>query len=182
MEIRLIRHGKPTSSQNPKLNALGFVYWIKAYNASNVSAQSKPPLHIKADICSHYIVASDLKRAVHSAKLLTGKSPDQTCKILRELEIPRYKLPFQLRAWTWVYLSRLLWFFGFKGNFESFKIAKQRAFLAAEMLIELAEKNENIAVFSHGVINIYIRRRLKQLGWRELEKSNDYWGMNQFIK
>ena len=26
MEIRLIRHGKPTSAQNPKLTALGFLF------------------------------------------------------------------------------------------------------------------------------------------------------------
>lgn len=182
MEIRLIRHGKPASAQNPKLTALGFVYWIKTYNTSNVASDSPPPLNLQHTIKEHYTIASSLPRAVHSAVMATGNVPEQTLSVLRELEIPRYKLPLKLNAWTWVYLSRLLWYLGFKGNFETYKAGKQRAFIAADKLIELAVKHDNIAVFSHGVINIYIRRRLKQLGWCELEKSNKYWGMNRFVK
>lgn len=182
MEILLIRHGKPASATNPKLSALGFVYWIKAYNASSVSPHSKPPEYLPSTIANHYVVSSDLIRAVHSTQLATGKLPKKKYKLLRELEIPRYKLPFQLNAWSWVYLSRILWFFGLKGKFESFKNAKFRASMAADMLIELVQREQKIAVFSHGVLNIYLRKNLKKRGWHQHNKSNDYWGLNRFVR
>ncbi len=106
MEIILIRHGKPTSANNPVLNAVDFTKWIRRYNFSNVSKHSRPE-YIKDEFKSHFIVSSDLLRAIDSANIYTGLSPKCTSKLYREMEIPRYKFPFRLKAMTWVYLNRV---------------------------------------------------------------------------
>lgn len=176
MEIILIRHGKPTSANNPVLNACEYAKWIRKYNFSDVASTSRPE-SLNDKYKSLYIVSSDLKRAIHSANIYVEKSPEIIDKLYREMEIPRYKLPFQLKAWNWVYLSRFLWMLGYKGSFESFKQAKSRAELAAVQLIEIAQHQERVLLFGHGYMNRYIRKSLIQKGWRLNSKSNSYWGL-----
>ena len=88
------------------------------------------------------------------------------------MEIPRYKLPLRLKAWTWVYLCRVLWMLGLKGSFESYKLAKLRAELAADKLIELAIQNNKVVLFGHGYMNLHIRKALilkvRRFQWRTL--------------
>ncbi len=175
MEIILIRHGKPTSAKNPILDACEYTKWIRRYNFSDVAKSSRPET-INAQYESFYTVSSDLKRAIHSANIYVSKTPEEINKLYREMEIPRYKFPFQLKAWNWVYLSRLLWMLGLKGSFESFKEAKQRADIAATQLIELAKSQDKVVLFGHGYINRYIRKSLIQKGWALNSKSNAYWG------
>jgi len=135
MEIILIRHGKPTSAKNSRLTAGGFAQWVRQYNLANVADDSRPVQCLDEDLIHYYIVASDLKRAVQSAQIFTNKTPDKIFPELREMEIPRYKFPLHLKAWTWVYLNRLCWMLGLKGSFESYKEAKIRANLATIKLL-----------------------------------------------
>lgn len=176
MEIILIRHGKPTSANNPIVDACEYTKWIRRYNFSDVAKNSRP-VSINAQYKSFYIVSSDLKRAIHSANIYTSKTPKEINKLYREMDIPRYKFPFQLKAWNWVYLSRLLWMLGLKGSFESFKQAKQRADIAAVQLIEIAKIHDKVVLFGHGYMNRYIRKLLIQKGWALKCKSNAYWGI-----
>ena len=176
MEIILIRHGKPSSADNPIIDACEYTKWIRRYNSSYVSESSRPE-NINDKYKSFYVVSSDLKRAIHSANIYVEKSPKEIDKLYREMEIPRYKLPFQLKAWNWVYLSRLLWMLGCKGSFESFNQAKKRAEVAAVKLIEIAQNQEKVLLFGHGYMNRYIRKSLIQKGWVLNSKSNSYWGI-----
>ena len=160
MEIILVRHGKPVAANNPKVTPSGFAHWIRRYNASLVSEESKAPLIRKAEFENFYVISSNLKRAQHSVKLLMDKSPMLSWPELREMEIPRYKLPFRFKAWTWVYLNRALWMLGIKGSFESFKQAKLRAYQAAEKLVALAQEQNQLIVFGHGYMNYYLRKCL----------------------
>ena len=176
MKIILIRHGKPTSANNPIVNACGYAKWIRRYNFSDVAANSRPE-SINNQYKSFYSLSSDLTRAIHSANIYVGKPPEYIDQLYREMEIPRYKLPLQLKAWHWVYLSRLLWMLGCKGSFESFKQAKIRAEIAAEKLIELAKIQDEVVLFGHGYMNIYIRKSLISRGWGLNFKSNAYWGV-----
>lgn len=177
MEIVLIRHGKPEAANNNVLSASGFTKWIRKYNHSKVCNSSRPA-SINEGYKDHYAISSDLKRAIHSTELYTGSLPETQYSVLREMEIPRYKLPFRLRAWTWVYLNRFLWMLGRRGPFESYKQAKQRAKLATEKLINLALQENKIIVFGHGYMNIHIRKYLRQAGWKIKMKSNEYWGVS----
>ena len=146
MEIILIRHGKPASADNPIIDACEYTRWIRRYNSSKVAKNSRPE-SVNDQYKYFYTISSDLKRAIHSAHLYVRKPPEKIDKLYREMEIPRYKFPFKLKAWNWVYFSRFLWMLGYKGSFESFKQAKQRADEAAEKLIEIAQHQDKIVLF-----------------------------------
>lgn len=177
MEIILIRHGKPTSANSPILNAAEYTQWIRRYNFSDVAADSRPENNA-VNINNHYLIASDFKRAIHSATIYTGRSPEEISSLYREMEIPRYKLPFRLKAMTWVYLCRGLWMLGLSGSFESYQRAKERAELAADNLVELANEKGKVVLFGHGYMNLHIRKVLIQKGWLLHSKSNNFWGIS----
>jgi len=179
MEIILIRHGKPTSAINSVLTAAEFTTWVRHYNFSDVSKSSRPNEKLPGNKDFAYVVSSDLKRAIHSTEIYTAKSPQETFRLFREMEIPRYKIPFRLKAWTWVYLNRALWMLGLKGSFESYKQAKHRAELAASKLVELANEKNEVVLFGHGYMNLHIRRSLVKQGWLLSCKSNDFWGVTR---
>lgn len=177
MEIILIRHGKPTSANNLVLNASEYTQWIRRYNFSDVSKKSHPDI-INKEINSYYLVSSHLKRAIHSTEIYTGRSPDLISSLYKEMEIPRYKLPFKFKAMTWVFLCRVLWMMGLTGPFESYRVAKKRSKLAAEQLIALAQEQGKVVLFGHGYMNLHIRRVLTKQGWLIKCKSNDFWGVS----
>jgi broad specificity phosphatase PhoE len=176
MEIILIRHGKPASANNPIVDACEYTQWIKRYNTSNVAQDSRPE-KINNDFKSFYTLSSDLNRAIHSANIYLENTPKVIDNLYREMEIPRYKFPFKLRAWHWVYFSRLLWILGLRGKFESFKEAKHRANKAADNLIEIAKVHDQVILFGHGYMNLYIRKSLIKKGWILNAKNNAYWGI-----
>ena len=176
MEIVLIRHGRPEAAINQKVDALGYLAWIKEYNRSLVvDGPSDVPvsLHRYAKV---FAVSSDLPRAIHSAELVLGRGPDAQLASLCEVDIPVYRLPFTLNTYTWLYLNRGLWLLGCKGQFESLSSAKGRAEAAAEQLIDLARVHDQVVVFGHGLMNRFIRIALRNRGWRVESKSNQYWG------
>lgn len=175
MEIVLIRHGKPVGATNPKLSASGFADWVLNYDASEVDVDSLPPENLKQAIRNHFIVSSNLERAIDSAKICLNLAPHLIDNVLREMEIPSYPLPFKLKAYTWLVLNRLLWFIGIKGDVESFKEAKIRANNAAHTLIALAAEHHKVAVFGHGLMNKYVAKELERLGWKLSSQGNSYW-------
>ena len=181
MKIVLIRHGKPVAADNPRLSAVGFARWIRRYNASQVAVESRPA-HINSEVQQYHALSSDLTRAIHSGEIYCGSPPVTQSKLFREMDIPRYRLPFTLKAWTWVYLCRVLWTLGFPGPFESYKDGKVRAREAALQLINEAQQRQNVVLFAHGYINLHIRRELKKRGWKVSQKSNQYWGMSMLHK
>lgn len=177
MEIILIRHGKPTSAKNVVLNAPEYAKWIRRYNFSDVSKKSRPDV-LNKDISIYYLISSDFKRAIHSTEIYAGRSPDLISSLYKEMDIPRYKLPFKLKAMTWVFLCRILWMIGLKGSFESYHLAKKRAELAAQQLILLAQDKGKVVLFGHGYMNLHIRRILIKEGWALKGKSNAFWGVS----
>ena len=177
MEIILIRHGKPRSANNPILSASEYTKWIRQYNLSDVSEKSRPEV-INTELNSFYLISSHFYRAIHSAEIYTGRKPDKISSLYKEMDIPRYKLPFKLKAMTWVYLCRVLWMLGLKGSFESYHDAKKRSKLAAEQLVELAKEKGKVVLFGHGYMNLHIRKVLIRKGWVLNCKSNSFWGLS----
>ncbi|MDX2427343.1 MAG: hypothetical protein QNK22_01505 [Xanthomonadales bacterium] len=177
MEIILIRHGKPTSADNPVLNASEYTKWIRRYNFSDISKKSRPEV-INTELKSFYLISSHFNRAIHSAEIYTGRKPDKISSLYKEMDIPRYKLPFKLKAMTWVYLCRVLWMLGLNGSFESYSSAKKRAEIAAIQLVELSKEKGKVVLFGHGYMNLHIRRALIRKGWSINCKSNSFWGLS----
>lgn len=180
MRIFLVRHGRPEKAGNEVCNSAGFANWVKNYNHSVVSNDSRPSYSIPTVFQGCYVVSSNLPRAIDSCKIFLGKAPDMQSSLYREMDIPRFKLPFALRAWTWVYLNRALWMLGKRGSFESYSDARLRAKIAAKELVNLAKKHEDIIVFAHGYLNLHMRKHLRQSGFKQITKSNSYWGVSAF--
>jgi hypothetical protein len=78
---------------------------------------------------------------------------------------------------TWVVVLRILWLLGFSRNGESLLDARRRAKLAAERLVELAEKHQNVLLVGHGFINHFIAKELQKSGWLGPSKpGKGFWG------
>lgn len=175
-----MRHGRPQHSKNNTLNSAGFARWVKNYNQSLVCESSLPTSDFSTSYQDYYLISSDLPRARHSAQIALHKTPNMQSKLLREMEIPRYKIPLRLRAWTWVYVNRSLWTVGVKGPFESYKEAKVRASKAADIVYNKALEHERVIVFAHGYINLHMRKFLRAKGLQQTSKSSKYWGCTGF--
>ena len=174
-EVVFIRHGKPLSAHNEKINAAQYAKWVHKYDKSVLDPASHPK--IKTHLDNSYIMVSPLLRARLSAAHYGATKIDEEIPHLKEMDIPYYKLPFTLRAWHWVVLSRALWFLGKKGRFESFKYAKHRVEMLRERIEDLSETNERIVLFGHGMTNYFTSKSLKNNGWRLTQKDGDFWGI-----
>ena len=177
MGIFLVRHSEPSAATNPQLNAAGFAQWVRKYNASGLSDESVLPASMRNRLPDGYVVCSDLPRAIQSAQVCFDRPADEQLSLLREMEIPRYKLPFRLGAYTWLILNRALWYSGLKGKFESFEIARDRARLATDSLEHLYKVHGELIVFGHVLMNKQIAKCLIRRGWRGQVKHCAYWGM-----
>ena len=93
------------------------------------------------------------------------------------MDIPRYKLPFSFKAYTWLLISRIFWFAGFSGKVESFKNAKIRAKNSAKELQELANIHGKVVFFGHGMLNKYIAKELNSRGWNGTPTGKKYWSV-----
>lgn len=174
-EVVFIRHGKPLSAHNEKVNAAEYANWVRNYNKSPLDPASQPKqiTHLN----NSYIAVSPLLRAKLTAAHYGVTSIDEELPYLKEMDIPYYKLPFTLRSWHWVLLSRALWFMGTKGRFESFKFAKQRVEKLATHIDDISSNHPRVVLFGHGMTNYFTRKALIKKGWQLKEKDSDFWGV-----
>lgn len=107
MRITLVRHDKPIASSNPRVTAVGFAKWVLAYNRSLVCSGSLPPLELQElqelqeTFHNSYTFSRNLNRSIHSAEICLGKGADVVLGDLREMDIPRLKLPFSMTVNSW---------------------------------------------------------------------------------
>ncbi|WP_435235025.1 hypothetical protein ACR30L_14855 [Psychromonas sp. PT13] len=175
MEIILIRHGKPTAANNPRLSASGFAEWVERYNQSDIDPSSLPPKGLNCSLEGYFIVTSQLPRAIDSAEICLNKKPDLILSRLNEMPLPCYNFPFILKAYTWLVIHRILWMLGISGRVESFKSAKIRAKKAAIQLHKLAIEHKKVAVFGHCLLNKYIAKELTKLGANQTISGKGFW-------
>ncbi|MDA0149648.1 phosphoglycerate mutase family protein [Vibrio sp. LaRot3] len=182
MNITLVRHGKPTASCNPTVKASGFANWVRAYNHSYIAEDSQPTKPLQDKLTGHFIFASNLNRARHSAQLCIGKQPDMVLPELRELDIPRLKIPLKMKVNHWLAISRILWLFGISGNSESITRGRARIRKAVDSLEQQVTQTPNIAVFGHGLANRFIAKELVKRGWQVKQKGSGFWSSIELTK
>ncbi|QPG05840.1 histidine phosphatase family protein [Salinimonas marina] len=179
-EILLIRHGRPASEHNGRVSSAGFSRWVRNYNRAPLHDQSWP--WCQRDLSQYYIMTSSLRRAKLSAARYSERPVKEHHRLLDEMQIPRYRLPLTLKAWSWVYLNRLLWCLGRPGPFESFAQARERIRQAADMLDARAASESKICIFAHALTNRFLVRYLQRKGWQVTEKDHRYWGVIRLQK
>lgn len=164
------------------VNSAGFASWVRTYDKSRVSQDSVPEGNWRAAFMNFLVVSSHLPRSIHSAEISLGRRPDLLLRDLREMEMPRFKLPLRMPAYSWLTLNRSLWMMGLKGRCESFRDAKRRASRASEELQRLAQAHGRVVVFGHSMMNTYIAEGLLAMGWQGSAQPTPYWGVMHLTK
>ena len=181
--IFLIRHAKPQVTSKGLISASHARQYISDYDAADVEEfvlthEAIPFKEIKKVHCS------TLARSQLTAKAIFGEEVQLIIDAnFREFERKIFSLPLlHLPIKLWLFGARILWFLGFNSSgIETFKQARQRARAAAKQLATEA-KHETIAVLvAHGLLNFFIRRELKKLGWQQTIKGgNTFVSVNAF--
>ena len=178
MQITLLRHGMPNIDINTRITASEFGAWVSQYNIANLDINCRPPqLAIdQANRCT-FVMCSNLIRSLESAKILGLADINASEAMFRELETPYANWCFpRLSPGVWAVIFRLMWAAGYSANVETFGEAKGRARHCAERLTELAFEHGKILFVGHGLLNWFISRYLKKMGWAGSRISpRKYW-------
>lgn len=180
-----MRHGKPDINKNLWLNAHEFGLWVEQYNAAGLNADDLPPGEaVEQARMSTFIVCSDLPRSLESARALGIKRIDLSSSLFREFDMPSSAWRFPVLPLSlWLLIFRFAWIFGYSRNVESFKLAKTRAQLCAEELVNLSSTHETVLFVGHGSLNWFLAKYLNKLGFLSSEKSpSKFWGHSIFYK
>jgi len=167
MEIIILRHGKPIIPSSKKISPFLFSEWLSSYNISGLCLSSKPTEEaIQIAKRCKAVVCSELPRSIESAKALELKNITLKSSLFNEAGLPVSSLKFPwLSPKAWAVIFRILWFFGYSRNSESFTTAKARASEAANMLKEMAETYSVVLFVGHGVYNRLVANELTASGW-----------------
>ncbi len=181
VRITLVRRGKPIASSNPRVTAAGFAKWVRAYNRSFVCSDSLPPQELQDKFHNSYTFSSDLNRSIHSAEICLGKGADVVLGDLREMDIPRLKLPFSMKVNSWLVIARLCWLVGISANSEPYKVGRKRIIAAVDLIMVKALEHKDVAIFGHGISNRLIAKELRRRGWTVKCSSKGFWGQTELI-
>ena len=176
-QIILFRHGKVNIENDKKISAFEFKKWIDKYNNCDIVLDKRALDNKNIVDKSDTVICSNLKRSIQSANFF-DKKPLKEDDIFNEADIPYSnwtKLKFTPRVWLIIF--RILWFFGYSKNCESYKETKQRAKKASLELIKLSKEYDNIVLFGHGIFNRLLLKEMMLNNWKikkKLESKN--WG------
>jgi len=181
-KIILLRHGEVDIQNYKKIPASQFGKWVNEYNNSNIKSEFKSKNEIKilfneADA----LICSNLKRSIQSVEIF-NKIPFEINELFNEAELPYLNLNLlKLNPKVWLIIFRILWFFGYSKNCESFKMTKQRAKIATKNLIKFSKQNKTLILVGHGIMNKLIQKELILLNWNETKSmTNNNWSYGVF--
>jgi len=167
--VFLIRHARPVVSRKGFFSAATARQYIADYDAAEVEEfvlqhEAIPYKEIKVVFCSTLIRSQLTARAIFGEDV-TLKTEHHFREFERKIfSLPRLRLPIRF----WLVAARVLWFLGFNSKgIETFKEAKQRARTCAGKLAEDAAKNGTTVLVAHGLLNNFIQRELKRMGWHQ---------------
>ena len=172
--ILLVRHGRSAHVHDGRwLRGAGVRDFESAYNAAGILDHDLPPPDlIRAADGAQVIAASDLPRAIASARRIAPARDPEVTPLLREFELdaPHWMphLPMQL----WEVLSHLQWSYRLLrgGPHESLR----RASDAAEWLAQRAANSATVVAVTHGGFRRLISNRLEARGWQVGPERRSY--------
>ncbi len=181
-KIILLRHAKVDIKNYKNISANQFEKWIIEYNNSDIKSESSSKNEIRNLLNeTDILICSNLKRSIQSIEVF-DKIPFETNDIFNEAELPHSNWNLlKLNPKVWLIFFRILWFFGYSQNCESYKEAKERAKKATEKLIKLSQQNKTIILVGHGIMNKLIQKELLLQKWNEIKKvKNNNWDYGIF--
>lgn len=164
--ILLIRHGRSAHRPESQWCLPHHVRdFERGYNDAGILEHDTPPPTL-IEIAKHadVLVASDLLRAIESARRLAPDREPVILPSLREIELepPRWlAIPLPMIAWEFFCFAQ--W---------SYRLARgadhalvQRAQSATDWLLDRAADSKSVVAVTHGAFRRIIRNRLEARGW-----------------
>jgi broad specificity phosphatase PhoE len=179
-QIFLVRHARPLLGRKRFMNREEAARFIQDYDAADVDQTFTRPVglpygHIRKVYCS------TLNRSRLTARAIFGpEMPLEEHKAFNEFERQILRVPLlRFPVGLWLLLSRFLWLLGCNNRgIESFRKAQQRSRRCAEHLATQAWQENQVVVVAHGFLNAFIRKELRQLGWKIIRNDgNGYLGV-----
>ena len=183
--IVLARHGEPALRRDVMLDSEGYRAFWAQYEVGGILPGQTPPDRLKRFVteCGTLVTSTRL-RAMQSAQSVVGDRALDRHEFLIEAPLPPPRFPrwvkFSPRIWGFV--TRVWWWYlNHHDGEESRADAEARADRAAELLIGLSARGENVVVMAHGFFNHLIGRSLRRQGWKLAESEGyKYWSMRRF--
>ncbi|GHA53602.1 phosphoglycerate mutase family protein [Pontibacter akesuensis] len=176
-QIFLIRHARPTVSRKGLFSASDASTYISDYDTAQVEEfvlqhEAIPYRQIKKVYCSTLVRSQLTARAIFGEEVALVQEP-----VFREFERRIFSLPLvRLPIKVWLLSARLLWFMGLNSQgIETFREARARARQAADILAQDAAAHQTTVLVAHGLLNGFIRRELRRMGWQTgIKGGNDF--------
>lgn len=187
MEITLIRHGRSAHIEDHRLNSREFKKWVETYNRLGILEDEVCPSDaLEKGVSASFILKSNLKRSIESAKCLNPLAMIRKDRLFREAELPlpASNLPgLKLRPKTWALVLRLLWLCGYSQGCESYRDAKLRAKQASLLLTSIAKEHHSAVLAGHGFFNLLIAGELQKAGWTGKRKTGSkHWNTDTYVR
>jgi broad specificity phosphatase PhoE len=181
MQIVLVRHGRIAWEFLTLIPGYALGEWRRGEDAAPLDSTYRPPPGAELERLirtAASLIASPLRRALESARLLAPAAEPLIDARFREAELPTaIRSRLRLPAKVWAGLARAAWFGGWSDGVESFRDARARAASAATILTEHAETRGAVVLVGHGLMNILIAGELRAAGWRGPRlPSQRHWG------
>ena len=184
--IILTRHGEPALSRRCRLTADEYRRWWNEYEEGGLLGGQNPPSCLLEVSERAVILHSTRRRAVETARAVAGDRPVIADSLFIEAPLPPPRFPdwIRLSPRAWGVVARFWWWmFDHHEGQETRDEAKARARRAAQVLIEHAERGEDVLVLAHGFFNGMVGVELGKQGWRCVQDQGfRYWSTRRFEK
>lgn len=171
----LVRHGLSAHTHAGVVDRDGLQRWRDAYDAAGIQPHPPPSPNLVALAASAtHFLASDLARAVQSAKLLAPQREVRIEPLLREapLAIPRWPIALPLSVWgTVMYVG---WSYRRLRGVDVEDPDFRRGETAARWLADLVADGTSAVVVTHGVFRKLLGIHLLRLGWTDAGREGGY--------
>lgn len=175
--LLLIRHGRSSHvNRDGWLNLDGMRRWREGYDAAGIVDTHDPPPRLVDEVAhADLLVASDLPRAIGSAKRLAPKRDIVISSIVREAPqpMPRW-MPLRIPHVIWHALITGTWFWQIVRGTDASPEDLARAATAAAWLTRQASEHGTVAVVTHGVFRRLVGHRLVAEGWKAEPRRGGY--------
>jgi broad specificity phosphatase PhoE len=180
----LVRHGLSAHTRTGVVDRDGVRRWRDAYDIAGIIPQPGPPPALTALAArATHLIASDLPRAVQSAKLLAPEREIRIEPLMREapLSIPRW--PTRLPLSVWGVIMYAGWSYRRLRGIDVTGPDFARGEVAARWLADIVSDGTTALVVTHGVFRKLIATHLVRLGWSEAGRAGGFrhWSAWSFV-
>jgi broad specificity phosphatase PhoE len=155
-----------------------------AYDAAGIQVDAKAPASL-IRLAGHatHVLASDLPRALGSARRLGSSRAILSSELLREspIAIPNWEIRMPLGLWGM--LISFTWFYRVARGTDMSDAERVRTTAAADWLVGMAAGNSTLLAVTHGVFRRMLARELMARRWTCAERLGGYrnWSAWTFI-